>query len=129
MARSINVFMGANIYGDFRKGSELRGGGVAGILAPMLTKEEVLKIGRLARLELTADEVEFFQSRLTRVLGYVSELDKVATDTDAFVRHVPKDAVSVREDKSVSFQSIPAILKNAPDIEENSFRLPAVLEE
>jgi len=121
--------MGANIYGDFRKGSELRGGGVAGILAPMLTKEEVLKIGRLARLELTADEVEFFQSRLTRVLGYVSELDKVATDTDAFVRHVPKDAVSVREDKSVSFQSIPAILKNAPDIEENSFRLPAVLEE
>ncbi len=95
----------------------------------MLTKEEVLKIGRLARLELSSDEVEFFQTRLTRVLEYVKELDKVASDSDAYVRHVPKDAVSIREDKSVSFQSIPAILKNAPDTEENCFRLPAVLEE
>ncbi len=95
----------------------------------MLTKEEVLKIGRLARLELSAGEVEFFQTRLSRVLDYVKELDTLAADSDAIVRHVPKDAVSVREDKSVPFQSIPAILKNAPDTEENSFRLPAVLEE
>lgn len=94
----------------------------------MLTKEEVLKIGRLARLELTGAEVEFFQNRLSRVLEYVKDLDTVATTDDSFVRHVPKDAVSVREDKVVHFAAIPALLKNAPDSEENSFRLPAVLE-
>ncbi len=94
----------------------------------MLTKEEVLKIGRLARLELTSAEVEFFQTRLTRVLEYVKELDSVGGDTNEFVRHVPKDAVSVREDKVVHFANIAGLLKNAPDSEENSFRLPAVLE-
>lgn len=94
----------------------------------MLTKEEVLKIGRLARLELTSSEVEFFQTRLTRVLEYVKELDAVGGDSEGFVRHVPKDAVSVREDKVVNFGNIAGILKNSPDSEENSFRLPAVLE-
>ncbi len=94
----------------------------------MLTKDEVLKIGRLARLELSAGEVEFFQARLARVLEYVKELDSVAVDPDDVVHHVPKDAVSVREDMVVTFPQIAAVLKNAPELEENCFRLPAVLD-
>jgi len=95
----------------------------------MLTREEVLKIAKLARLELTAEEVESYRKKLGRVLEYIHELDSLKTPQDAFVRHVPKDSVAFREDKMIPFPQHAALMKNAPDVEGGSFRLPPVLEE
>lgn len=94
----------------------------------MLSKEEVLKIAKLARLHLSEGEVELYQKHLTRVLGYISELNQVATEKDSFVRHVPEDAKAMREDKAESFTATEAILKNAPASEENQFLLPTVVD-
>lgn len=44
-----------------------------------LSKEEVLHIAKLARLELTGAEVAKFQSQLSAILEYVSQLQKVDT--------------------------------------------------
>ncbi|NBX91915.1 MAG: Asp-tRNA(Asn)/Glu-tRNA(Gln) amidotransferase subunit GatC [Proteobacteria bacterium] len=94
----------------------------------MLTRDEVLKIAKLARLELSEDEVAFYQNRLGRVLDYMTELKAVETSKDAFVRHVPLDAEPFREDISESFGGRDALLKNAPALEEEGFLLPAILE-
>lgn len=94
----------------------------------MLSKEEVLKIAKLARLHLTEDEVLTYQKHLTRVLDYISELNKVSTEKDTFVRHVPEDAKPMREDKAEPFAATEAILNNAPASEENQFLLPTVVE-
>ena len=40
----------------------------------MLSKEEVIKIAKLARIALTEKEVEKFQKELSTVLDYVEEL-------------------------------------------------------
>ena len=69
----------------------------------MLTREEVLKIAKLARLELTETEVETYRNRLGRVLDYIRELNELKTPQDAFVRHIPKDAVAFREDRAIAF--------------------------
>jgi aspartyl-tRNA(Asn)/glutamyl-tRNA(Gln) amidotransferase subunit C len=42
-----------------------------------LTREDVLKLARLARLALTDDEVETFRKDLSEVLQYVAQLDEV----------------------------------------------------
>lgn len=94
----------------------------------MLTKDEVLRIAKLARLSLTEAEVATYQTRLGRVLGYIQELNELKTP-DGFVRHVPKDAVSVREDKPVPFPAAKAILANAPESQADSFVLPPILEQ
>lgn len=94
----------------------------------MLSREEVLKIARLARLELSDAEVTLYQTRLGRVLDYIHELNALSTKDVGFVRHVPKDAVGFREDKPVVSPYAEAILKNAPESEESHFLLPAVLE-
>lgn len=94
----------------------------------MLSKEEVLKIARLARLELTEDEIAFYQNRLARVLDYMTELKGIETPKDAFVRHVPKDAECFREDRAQNFPARDALLSNAPALEEEGFLLPAILE-
>jgi len=95
----------------------------------MLSREEVLKIAQLARLELTEDEVALYQKNQGRVLEYVHELNSLQTPPDAFVRHVPKDSVAFREDRALPFKDHAALLENAPETAENSFLLPPVLEQ
>jgi aspartyl-tRNA(Asn)/glutamyl-tRNA(Gln) amidotransferase subunit C len=94
----------------------------------MLSREEVIKIARLARLELTDAEIAETQKRLTRVLDYMKELSALSTPGDAFVKHVPADAVAFREDVAKPFAHAERLLANAPESEENQFSLPAVLD-
>jgi len=94
----------------------------------MLSRDEVLKIARLARLELTDAELEWYREKLGRVLDYVNELGQVATSKDAVVRHIPRDAVAFREDVAVPFVDTKALLANAPALEANQFLLPTVVE-
>ena len=98
------------------------------MLAAMLTKEEVLKIAKLARLQLTEAEVASYQKRLGRVLEYIEELSKLEIPKDAFVKHVPKDSVAFREDRAVPFAATQAILDNSPATENNCFLLPKIVE-
>lgn len=95
----------------------------------ILTKEEILKIARLARLELTDDQVELYRTRLGRVLDYVHELNTFKTPEDAFVRHVPKDAVAFREDKSIPFSDSHLFIENAPEKQDKCFLLPTIVEQ
>lgn len=95
----------------------------------MLNKEEVLKIARLARLNLSESDVEFYQKNLTRVLGYIAELNQVSTPKDAFVRHIPKDATGLREDEVKRFENHEDLIANAPLRDGDSFLLTTVLEQ
>ncbi len=44
-----------------------------------LSKEDVLQVAKLARIELTDAEVEKFQKQLSGVLDYIEQLSKVDT--------------------------------------------------
>jgi len=44
-----------------------------------LTKEDVLKVAQLARIELTEEEVKRFQQQLSDIFGYVDQLQEVDT--------------------------------------------------
>lgn len=94
----------------------------------MFSREEVLRIAKLARLELTEEEVERYRQQLERVLGYVRELQGLATEGDAFVKHVPRDSVAVRGDKVLPFANTKGLLENAPALEGDAFLLPTVVE-
>ena len=94
-----------------------------------LTREEVLKIAKLARLELTDAEVTTYQDRLGRVLDYIKELNALNTSNEGFVKHIPKDAVAFRADKALPFANTKGLLENSPAVEENSFLLPPILEQ
>lgn len=94
----------------------------------MLSKEEVLKIARLARLELNESEVILYQTRLGRVLEYIDELNKIAPKDLEFVEHIPKDSISFRNDAAKSSGLAGAILKNAPQIMDDCFLLPPIVE-
>mgnify|MGYP006274026039 CR=1 FL=1 len=94
----------------------------------MLTREEVLKIAKLARLTLTEDEIVFYQKQLTRVLGHIEDLNQVQTSKEAFVQHVPSDAIPFREDRAQPFPNHEGLMGNAPAVENGCFLLPTIVE-
>lgn len=42
-----------------------------------LTRDDVLKLARLARLTITDEEIEKYRKELSEILGYVEQLSKV----------------------------------------------------
>lgn len=83
-----------------------------------LSREDVLKLARLARLEVTDEEVEKFQVELTSILQYVDQIQK------ADVRDVePTTQVTglknvMREDEVIDYGiTADDLLKIAPKTE------------
>jgi len=93
-----------------------------------LSREEVLHIARLARLGLSDEEVEKAREQLSNIMENFEILKSVDT-TD-----VPPTAQSLalqnvlREDEPRDSFPRQEILANAPQEDEDSFRVRAVLE-
>ncbi|HTS72779.1 MAG TPA: Asp-tRNA(Asn)/Glu-tRNA(Gln) amidotransferase subunit GatC [Gaiellaceae bacterium] len=90
-----------------------------------ISRDEVLHVARLARLELSEDELSRFAEQLSAILeavGKVSELDLEGVEPTAH----PLDLVNVwAEDEPRPCLPVEAALANAPDREDGSFRVPA----
>jgi aspartyl-tRNA(Asn)/glutamyl-tRNA(Gln) amidotransferase subunit C len=90
-----------------------------------ISRDEVLHVARLARLELTEEELERFAEQLNAILeavGKVAELDLSEVEPTAH----PLDVVNVwEEDEPRPCLSADEALANAPDREDGSFRVPA----
>jgi len=91
-----------------------------------ITKEDVLHVARLARLELQDDEIERFREQLSAILeavGKVSELDLADVEPTAH----PLASVNVfGEDVPRPSLGRDEALANAPDPEDGFFGVPAV---
>jgi len=93
-----------------------------------LSREEVLHIARLARLGVSEDDVERAREQLSNILENFEVLRTVDTED------VPPTAQSIslsnvlREDKECASFPREEILANAPEEEDGSFRVRAVLE-
>lgn len=92
-----------------------------------LTRADVEKIALLARLKLTADEVEGFTRQLTQIVDYVESLRELDTQNVAPMAHA-LDLVNVfAADEWVAGLDREQALANAPKRDEECYRVPAVL--
>ena len=93
-----------------------------------LTSEEVQHIARLARLELTPEQQELYREQLSAILDYIAKLRTLDT-TD-----VPPTAgggltqMTLRADESRPSLPTDQLLANAPEIEDDQFKIPPVFE-
>ena len=92
-----------------------------------ITKEEVLRVAILARLELSHDEVDRMTGQLDAILSYVAKLDELDTSGIRVTTH-PQDVVNAfREDKVLSSLPREQALSNAPAHNGESFLVPRVI--
>lgn len=89
-----------------------------------ISKEDVLKLAKLARLSLSDDEVDKYAKEITSIFGYVDMLQSVDTEGLEPTYQVTGLANVMREDEIIDYGTKPeSLLKNAPDSEKNLFKV------
>ena len=96
-----------------------------------LTLEEVEHIARLARLELSDEELARYREQLSAILDHVAKLQGLDTSevppmSAAFAGD--SHPVGLRPDRPRAPLSRKSLLKNAPDVQDDQFKIPPVFE-
>ena len=93
-----------------------------------ITREEVLHVARLARLELSDNEVERFEGQLSAILDAVSKVSELNLADVPPTAH-PLPVVNVLRADEVR-PSLPRdeVLAMAPASEDGRFRVPRILD-
>ena len=95
-----------------------------------ITRTDVEKIGELARLELTADEVKSLAGQLSSILGYIDKLNELDTSGVEPMSHCASTGEADqfrREDTVAPSLGQKIAVENAPDTEDGYFRVPRVI--
>ena len=93
-----------------------------------VTRDDVKKVAKLARLSLTDTEETRLVSDLNQMLAYVAALDELDTSQVAPTAHVLPISNVFRSDEPTASLSQEAALANAPKSGHGHFRVPKVIE-
>ncbi len=91
----------------------------------MIDRAQVLHVARLARLELSEDEVDAMARDLQGVLDHIAKIDELDLDGVAPTSHVVDVVNALRPDEPRASLSREAALASAPDAADGGFRVPS----
>ena len=96
-------------------------------MSDRLTSDDVAKVARLARLDLTPDEIEAATSQLGDMLDHFAEIDALdLSDVEPMTQ--PYRLVNVlRDDVERPCLDRDEVLAAAPHVEDGRFRVPPVI--
>lgn len=98
-------------------------------MSERITRADVEHVARLARLELTADEIDLFTGQLGDILEHAADIEALEVGDIPPTSH-PLPIVNVlRADEIVASLDRDEVLSQAPAAESGRFRVPPVLGE
>jgi aspartyl-tRNA(Asn)/glutamyl-tRNA(Gln) amidotransferase subunit C len=92
-----------------------------------LTRDEVLHVANLARLDLGPEEIELFTRQLNDILAYVEKLQELDTAGVEPLAHVIPVCNVFREDTVRPGLDRETALDNGPAREEGTFVVPRII--
>lgn len=93
-----------------------------------ITREQVERTARLARLRLEPEEVDAMTRSLEGILGYAAQLESLDTADVAPTVHVIPMATPLRPDTARDTISPEVAVANAPEAVGTAFSVPKVLD-
>ncbi len=93
-----------------------------------LTKEEVLHVATLARLNIDESLIDTFADQLEDILEYVKTLDRLDTADVPPTFHAVDKSNAFRKDETTGHLDQESAVSNAPDEDEGYFIVPKVIE-
>lgn len=93
-----------------------------------ISKEEVLHVAHLARLELDPAAIDKMAEQIGTILGYIDSLNQVDTEGVPPTSHAIALTNALREDAPHEHLAPEKALANAPEAEEGAFIVPKVIE-
>jgi len=93
-----------------------------------LTRDDVLKLARLARLSLSEEEVASYQKELAEILKYVEQLQNVDVSGLEPTSQVTGLTNVMRKDEVIDYGYEPLeLLKNVPQTEGNQLKVKRMI--
>jgi aspartyl-tRNA(Asn)/glutamyl-tRNA(Gln) amidotransferase subunit C len=94
-----------------------------------LTRERIDSIARLARLRLDEREVPVYQETLSRIIDFVSELERADTaDVQPMAHPLPGLSQRMRADEITETDRHQKYQANAPQVAAGLYLVPKVIE-
>ncbi|EAZ94152.1 Asp-tRNA(Asn)/Glu-tRNA(Gln) amidotransferase subunit GatC [Crocosphaera chwakensis] len=93
----------------------------------MLDRQQVQKIAHLARLDITPEEEEQFAGQLSDILDYFEQLGELDTENVSPTTRAVELSNITRQDSSQVYSDREALLQEAPNPEDDFFRVPQIL--
>lgn len=91
----------------------------------MIDREQVLHVARLARLELSEDEIERMSVELSKVLDHIERIAELELDDVAPTTHVVEVANALRADEPRPCLPREVVLAQAPAVLDDGFAVPS----
>jgi aspartyl-tRNA(Asn)/glutamyl-tRNA(Gln) amidotransferase subunit C len=94
-----------------------------------LTRQEVVHVAALARLDLTEEEVDLFTEQLAQVLDHASDVSSLDLAGVPVTAHALAVTNVLRSDEPRPCLDRAEVLDQAPAVEDHRFRVPRILGE
>ena len=90
----------------------------------MIDREQVLHVAKLARLELSEDEVGRMATELSGVLGHIEKIGELSLDDVPPTSHVVEVENALRPDVPRECLPREVVLEQAPAVQDGGFLVP-----
>jgi aspartyl-tRNA(Asn)/glutamyl-tRNA(Gln) amidotransferase subunit C len=97
--------------------------------APAITRDEVSYLAHLARIDLSAAELDHLAPQLAVILESVAAVSSIATDDIVPTSHAVPLKNVFRTDQNCPCLSPEEALAGAPEVEQQRFSVPRILGE
>jgi aspartyl-tRNA(Asn)/glutamyl-tRNA(Gln) amidotransferase subunit C len=94
-----------------------------------LTRDEVVHVAALARLELTEEELDLFTVQLAKVLDHAADVSSLDLVGVPMTSHAMAMTNVLRPDEVQPCLDREEVLAQAPSVEDHRFRVPRILGE
>lgn len=91
----------------------------------MIDRDEVLHVARLARLQLSEDEIEPMARELSAVLDHIAKIGELELDGVAPTAHVAEVTGRLRADEPRESLPRETVLAQAPAVSGDGFLVPS----
>ena len=92
-----------------------------------VSKEEILHIAKLANLKLNEEEIPEYIKNLQDILNFANIVNKAPIQGLEISNGAMDNSNVFRKDEIKEFEDKEALLQNAPDKQDNMFRVPKVI--
>ena len=91
--------------------------------------QDVKKVARLARIEISDAEAENLLPQLNNIIGWIEQLSEVDTDDVEPLANVVNIDLALRTDEVTDGDCAEKVLANAPEETQGFFVVPKVVEQ
>ncbi len=92
-----------------------------------IKKEEIMRIANLASLKIKDEEIEEYRKNLEDILNFANTINSVNTDDIKETNGISNNVNIFREDEVKNFEDKDMLMQNAPEQQNNMFKIPKVI--